>query len=134
MAVIFLPAAIILIYLPWLFVGGQEKLTGYELGQVHPRFFWVGWIFPVMNFAVGIGMFFLILPFWRGSSAASTVSFVMIIIAIAVFNGLFNLATGVCPVPMSRVYRYVYLDQNRTVGAVQIILGSFFILLFYLSG
>lgn len=136
-AIMFMVLGLFIIYIPWVFFGGAEKLTGRALGAIYPQFRWIDKGFPIYNAIIWLGSIALIglagiklihqgmdpgIMFYSGQFAG-----------IAAFHGLFAAFVAVCPIPTPKKYLYIYHDTARFVGLVQMFLGIAVIIAAYFS-
>ncbi len=127
-----------ILYAPWVFLDKSEIISGEHLKTAHPQFWWVRWALPVVNIVAIFSFIFLTSFIARndifvGMHKENSEYFLGTIFAvIAIINGLFNLITGVCPVPANRIYLYAHTDKSRAVGLLQLSAGVAMVAAIYL--
>ena len=135
--IMFMVLALFIIYIPWLFFGEAEKLTGQALGEIYPRFKWINRGFPIYNAIVWLGSIILIglggVKLVRQGMDPGIIFFGGQFAGIAAFHGLFAAFVAVCPIPTPKKYLYIHDDAARFVGLVQLFLGIAVIVAAYFS-
>lgn len=133
--ILFNALGVAIIYVPWLFLWHSEKLTGKELSQTQPKLGWVRSGFPALNFVWAAALNFLIFQrmLFESNDWKNNLYIGALFASIVIFNGLFALLIGICPVPANRKYLYADSERARLIGLLQIISGIGVIAVAYFS-
>ena len=112
-----------IMYSPGLFLKNSKKLTTKELIGGHPGFAWMRWGYPILV-ALWVLCAFVLYGFAANPLGCGIHLIGAVFASVAVFNGLFAVLTGVCPVYSRSNYFYVYEERMRAVGFQLIALGT----------